>query len=122
MDGKSSSQRKELSKQSDAEVSHLGELAAQWQTKKYGQQIRDQVLKDKILVRIKEATGLIQDSVTKQEATGGEHVHKMEWDQLYDISANVMDEYTRNVDGILSQLDQLYRVCIEPLGKTGVRA
>lgn len=109
MDGKSSSQKQVSLKRSGVEVPRLSELAAEWQTKKYGEQIQDQVLKDKILIRIKEATALIKDSASKQEGVGGDHVYRMEWDQLYDISANVMDEYTKNVDTILTQLDQLYR-------------
>lgn len=118
MDGKSSSQKQVSLKRSGVEVPRLSELAAEWQTKKYGEQIQDQVLKDKILIRIKEATALIKDSASKQEGVGGDHVFRMEWDQLYDISANVMDEYTKNVDTILTQLDQLYRVCIKHLLET----
>lgn len=97
----------------DFEVVRLSDLAAQWQTKKYGQQIQEQVLKNSILVKIREATALIKDSATKQDSNSGDHVCKMEWDQLYDISANIMDEYTKNVDRILNQLDQLYRVCVK---------
>lgn len=100
------------SKVQAAEVPNLKDLAAQWQTKRYGEQIRDNVLKDKVLVRIQEATNVIKDLATKQEGAAGEHFEKMEWDSLYNYSANVMDEYTRNVDSILNQLDQLYRVSI----------
>ncbi|QLL32423.1 hypothetical protein HG536_0C05920 [Torulaspora globosa] len=93
----------------DAEVPNLKDLAAQWQTKKFGDQVREKVLKDKVLVRIQEATSVIMDLAARQEGAVGEHFDKMEWDSLYNYSANVMDEYTKNVDSILNQLDQLYR-------------
>lgn len=93
-------------------VSNLHDLAAEWQTKKFGDQIREKVLKDEVLLKIQEATAVIKDVTTRQEGGAGEHVDRMEWDSLYNLSANVMDEYTKNVDSILSQLDQLYRVSI----------
>lgn len=102
----------ETSAKQTVEVSSLRNLAAQWQTLEYGEQIKKTVLKDETLDRIRKATQLIMESTSKPDDTcGGGNIEKMEWDSLYDFSANVMDNYTKSVDSTLTQLDQLYRVC-----------
>lgn len=110
MDGIDGSRPNRASGAQNVEVPNLKDLAAQWQTKKFDDQVKEKVLKDKVLVRIQEATSVIMDQAARQEGAAGEHFDKMEWDSLYNYSANVMDEYTKSVDSILNQLDQLYRV------------
>lgn len=102
----------ETSAKQAVEVSSLRNLAAQWQTMEYGEQIKKRVLKDETLDRIRKATQLIMESTSKLDDTCGDgNIDKMEWDSLYDFSANIMDNYTKSVDSTLTQLDQLYRVC-----------
>lgn len=86
-------------------VPTLKDLAAEWQTEKHKNLSRDDITQNEVLSKIQEATQIIKDC--KQEDSDA--LQRMEWDSVYDLSANVMDEYTKSVDGILSQLDQLYR-------------
>ncbi|AQZ15640.1 GMC2 (YLR445W) [Zygosaccharomyces parabailii] len=83
----------------------LQNLAAEWQTDEHKEQARQEIARNEVLAKIQEATKIIKDA--KQEDPGS--LHRMEWDSVYDLSANVMDEYTKSVDGILSELNQLYR-------------
>lgn len=111
MEANGSRNDKEVSSQAVVEEVRLIDLAAQWQSKKFCEHIKDEVLKEQVLKRIQEVTSSIMDLTSKHEGiSGSDRVDRMEWDSLYDFSAKVMDEYTKSVDSILSQLDQLYRV------------
>lgn len=83
----------------------LQELAAEWQADKYRRQSQSLISENEVMLKVQEVTKLLRDS--KGEEPGS--LQKMEWDSLYDVSANVMDEYTRSVDTVLAELDQLYR-------------
>lgn len=96
----------------------LRDLAAEYKGKGQEDDIKKQLMKEEILIRIQETTKLIHETSSKpvDESNGGSnsesgHIEKMEWDSLYELSANVMDDYTRHVDSILADLDQLYQVC-----------
>lgn len=93
----------------------LESLAAQWKTKEEADKVKKTILKEEILTRIQKATCIITESASKavdDYADNSSRIEKMDWDSLYELSANVMDEYTRHVDSILTHLDQLYQVCL----------
>lgn len=57
------------------------------------------------------------NSPSDSSKVSSEHapVERMNWDQLYEVSASAMDIYTKEVDDVLSELDRFYRVCIMPV-------
>lgn len=89
--------------QTEVESIEFKKLAAQWQNEEYTERKKNEVLKNEIMKRIKETTELIEKAEGKVEV--------FEWDQLYDLSSNIIEEYTKNVDSTLNRLDKLYHVC-----------
>ncbi|CAR26632.1 hypothetical protein ZYGR_0H04500 [Zygosaccharomyces rouxii] len=81
------------------------DLAAEWRTKEYKKQSQLPICQNEVMLKMQEATRLLKECKGEEPGT----LQRMEWDSLYDVSANVMDEYTKNVDAVLAEMDQLYR-------------
>lgn len=100
----------------ESKGSSLSELAAEFQNSKQLEEMRIEILRSSILGRVKEATKLMNSPSDSSKASS-EHapVERMNWDQLYEVSASAMDIYTKEVDDVLSELDRFYRVCNIPV-------
>lgn len=83
----------------------LQDLAAKWQTEEHKKQAQVPIFQNEVLLKMRDATRLLKEC--KGEEPGS--LKRLEWDSLYDVSANVMDEYTKSVDAVLAELDQLHR-------------
>lgn len=81
------------------------DLAAEWQSERYKKESQKPICQNEVMLKLQEATRLLKEC--KGEEPGS--LQRMEWDSLYDVSANVMDEYTRRVDAVLVEMEQLYR-------------
>ncbi|SCU97786.1 LAFA_0G13256g1_1 [Lachancea sp. 'fantastica'] len=89
----------------------LETLAAEWQTKELDRHaIRAEMMKQEVLQKLSQATGLM-DSECKETSTAADHapINRLDWDELYETSANLMDLYTKEVDICLTELDSYYR-------------
>lgn len=82
-------------------------LAAQWQSQNYINKVQSEMLKDEILRRIIEATELAKQ--VKNERTEESPIQIMDWDRLYEVSSNIMDSFTKEMDETINQLNQLYK-------------
>ncbi|EDO16096.1 hypothetical protein Kpol_1001p8 [Vanderwaltozyma polyspora DSM 70294] len=91
----------------------LFDLGAKWQDEEYKERVQKPVLAEDVLVRINDITEIMKsDSEETVNSSGrnndeGDLDDRMDWDQLYEVSANIMDEYTKEVDIILSNLNKL---------------
>ena len=99
-------------------------LAAEWQTEGHKQQLQLELMKSEVLMRIKNATDLmvVTEAVGSEKKEGSavetqihlsinDPLSTMSWNELYEVSANVMDEYTKDVDFIQNMMDKLAKVC-----------
>ena len=69
------------------------------------------MMKQDVLNRMDKITGLMNADCKKASgAPEHEPVERLNWDELYEVSANVMDLYTKDVDECLSELEKFYRV------------
>lgn len=68
-------------------------------------QVTKDMSKEAVLIRFKEATDILQVFDSKSGTKTG----SVNWDELYSFSANIMDEYTQEIDQLLKELDTLYK-------------
>ncbi|AMD22079.1 HGL261Wp [Eremothecium sinecaudum] len=87
--------------------STAADLAAQWQNKESIDQIQNEMLEDEVLKRIVQATALIKE--VQKERNEESPVASMDWDRLYDISSHIMDSFTKEMDEMVCQLNNLYK-------------
>ncbi|SCU90516.1 LAME_0E08900g1_1 [Lachancea meyersii CBS 8951] len=91
--------------------STLGNLAAELQKNDHHKHsVRAEMMNKEILQRLSHATGLIEADCKKSStAADPAPISRLDWDELYEVSANVMDLYTKEVDTCLAELDRFYR-------------
>ncbi|SCV04873.1 LANO_0G13300g1_1 [Lachancea nothofagi CBS 11611] len=89
----------------------LEHLAAEWQKNELNKKmVREDMMKQEVLQRLDRITESINADCRKT-TVGSDHapVSRLNWDELYETSANVMDLYTKEVDDCLAELDKFYR-------------
>ncbi|CEP61675.1 Gmc2p LALA0_S03e08262g [Lachancea lanzarotensis] len=89
----------------------LETIAAEWQANEHSKhEMRAEMMKLEVLQRLGEATGLV-NAECKKSSTAADHapIKRLNWDDLYEISANLMDTYTKEVDICLTELDNFYK-------------
>ncbi|CUS20177.1 LAQU0S01e00738g1_1 [Lachancea quebecensis] len=93
------------------DMNNLKQLAANWQNNgQHMKTIRAEMLKQDVLSRVDKITGLMNSDCKKANGTSEhEPVERLNWDEVYEVSANVMDLYTKDVDECLSELEKFYR-------------
>lgn len=84
-------------------------LAAEWIQPGYRAEVQSKMLENQVLQRVREATDLIKS--VKLERNEEQPVVSMDWDQLYDVSSNIMEEFTKEMDEIVAELNQSFKVC-----------
>lgn len=100
------------SRAQNSDTLDLEKLAANWNNNDQAKKsIRDEMMKQEVLTRLDKITMLMAADSKKSSATPDHApVNRLNWDELYEISANVMDVYTKEVDECLAELDKFYRV------------
>ncbi|AAS52820.1 AER137Wp [Eremothecium gossypii ATCC 10895] len=82
-------------------------LAAEWIQPGYRAEVQSKMLENQVLQRVREATDLIKS--VKLERNEEQPVVSMDWDQLYDVSSNIMEEFTKEMDEIVAELNQSFK-------------
>ncbi|CCE61717.1 hypothetical protein TPHA_0B00455 [Tetrapisispora phaffii CBS 4417] len=103
-------------------------LVKEWKSDAFKTTIQEKLNTNEILIRIKEVTELmnyendssekcLKKSKEESEAKNNTNVtdggflnsktEKLDWDKVYAVSTNIIDNYTQEVDVILTQLDEL---------------
>lgn len=101
------------STRSEATSHNLHELAAEWQGNEYRDKVRVEMLKQEVLQKVEQITCCLSaDAKSPNAACDPKPVARLDWDELYEVSANVMDVYTKEVDDSLAALDKFYRVSV----------
>lgn len=95
-------------------MSALNEKTAVWLEGQFQANIRDNCLKNEVLLKIAEITKVIGDCTEIKEPESSSkdaHNYRLDWDAFYEISSSIMDQYTHDIDELLNDLDKLCRVC-----------
>ncbi|CAH02146.1 Gmc2p [Kluyveromyces lactis] len=82
----------------------LHKLAAEWQSDKKKEEVQRQVLQNEFLKSVKE----ISKSLVKNQ-NDKSPISQLNWDQMYDVSAELMDQYSKEMEQILAELDEVYK-------------
>ncbi|SCU98683.1 LADA_0H14708g1_1 [Lachancea dasiensis] len=89
----------------------LEQLAAEWQNNEHNKKaVHDEMMKQVVLQRLSQITGLINADCDRPSGTSDHGpISSVNWDEVYEVSANVMDLYTKEIDECLAELDRSYR-------------
>ncbi|KAH3900026.1 Gmc2p SCDLUD_004343 [Saccharomycodes ludwigii] len=82
------------------------DLASEFVNSAEYQLLKQEMLKQKVLCNLKESTGILQNA-SAIDVNG--KLPKINWDDIYNMSANVMEIYTKEVDELLGEMDKLFK-------------
>lgn len=82
----------------------LQSLAAEWQSEKFGKETKTKVLQNEFLMAVKSINVQLKESGNEKMG-----IEWMNWDKLYEVSAEFMDLYSKEMEEILAELDEVYK-------------
>ncbi|CDO92235.1 unnamed protein product [Kluyveromyces dobzhanskii CBS 2104] len=82
----------------------LMKLAAECQSDKKKDEVQRQVLQNEFLKSVKDVGKSLKESHSANSAS-----LQLNWDQMYEVSAELMDQYSKEMEEILSELDEVYK-------------
>lgn len=79
-------------------------LAAKWESTQHKKEIQTQVLKNSFLKSVKEVSMCLKNTANDKQM-----LESLNWDQMYEVSAELMDLYSKEMEQILAELDEVYK-------------